>query len=181
MRTKSSATLTASLALCALGALATAAVAGTPPAGDPACRPLLAAAARQIDTPNHLFMTRTAASDGGKEKRSETISVGGVMYMRVAGKWSSTKLTPRDLHAMQDGPYASACKYLRDEVVDGEAAAVYSTHSNTDGNPVDGTVWISKAKGLPLRQEIDMNVGGKLGKSHISTRYVYANVQPPPM
>jgi hypothetical protein len=34
---------------------------------------------------------------------------------------------------------------------------------------------------LPLRSEIDMDVGGSMGKSHRSSRYEYSNVQPPTM
>jgi hypothetical protein len=44
---------------------------------------------------------------------------------------------------------------------------------------MDVQVWISKSKGLPLRGELDVDVGGKLGKSHSSMCYEYGNVEPP--
>jgi hypothetical protein len=44
---------------------------------------------------------------------------------------------------------------------------------------LDTTVWISKSKGLPLRADIDIDVGGSMGKSHKSIRFDYVNVHPP--
>jgi hypothetical protein len=44
---------------------------------------------------------------------------------------------------------------------------------------VDSQIWISRAKGLPLRQDMDIDVGGKNGKSHSSSRYEYGDVKPP--
>jgi hypothetical protein len=60
---------------------------------------------------------------------------------------------------------------------------VYGTHSErSDGGHItsDGQVWISKSRGLPLRDEIDIDSGGPAGKNHYSGRYEYTNVQPPP-
>jgi outer membrane lipoprotein-sorting protein len=65
------------------------------------------------------------------------------------------------------------CRYLRDEAVNGEAAAVYSQHIENEDTVSDGTVWISKSRGLPLR--VETNVEGTLR----STRYEYGNVQVP--
>ena len=42
----------------------------------------------------------------------------------------------------------------------------------------DGQMWISKSKGLPLRDEMDVDAGDGI-KHHHSTRYGYTNVQPP--
>jgi hypothetical protein len=69
------------------------------------------------------------------------------------------------------------CHYLRDESVNGETAAVYSTHSETEDIKSDGQIWISKDRGLPLRHELDIEAGGS--KNHHSARYQYGNVQPP--
>jgi hypothetical protein len=63
--------------------------------------------------------------------------------------------------------------------MNGEAVAVYSTHSETQDVKSDAQLWISKSKGVPLREELRIDVGGKLGKSHYSMRYEYGNVQPP--
>ena len=40
-------------------------------------------------------------------------------------------------------------------------------------------MWISKATGLPLREEMDTDTGGVIGKSHRSMRYEYSDVKPP--
>jgi hypothetical protein len=63
--------------------------------------------------------------------------------------------------------------------MNGEATAEYTTHTETADMKSDTQVWISKSRGLPLRQDVDTDVGGKLGKSHVETRYEYDNVQPP--
>ena len=68
------------------------------------------------------------------------------------------------------------CRYLKDELVAGEMAAVYSLKNK---GKVDSQIWISKAKGLPLRQEDDVDLGAGKGKSHNSTRYEYGNIKPP--
>ena len=65
----------------------------------------------------------------------------------------------------------------REETVNGEAAVLYSVHQTVDGTMIDSQVWISKARGLPLKTELDMDVGGKLGKTHRSMRYEYTNVR----
>src|SRR5271154_4191248 len=61
----------------------------------------------------------------------------------------------------------------------GEGAAVYAVHSENDDIKSDGTVWISR-KGLPLRQEMDIDVDDP-SKTHHSIRYEYGNVQAPPI
>ena len=69
----------------------------------------------------------------------------------------------------------TTCRYLNDEPVNGEMTAVYSVHDVSPRATTDSKTWISKAKGLPLRSDIDMNGG----KSHISTRYEFDNVKAP--
>jgi hypothetical protein len=71
------------------------------------------------------------------------------------------------------------CAYLRDEPVDGETAAVYSIRADTSDRKSEGHVWISKSRGLPLRQELDIDTVDKSGKNHHTMRYEYTNVQPP--
>jgi hypothetical protein len=57
---------------------------------------------------------------------------------------------------------------------------VYSTHAERSHPETksDGQVWISKSKGLPLRNEMDIDGGDRI-KNHHSVRYEYTNVQPP--
>jgi hypothetical protein len=53
------------------------------------------------------------------------------------------------------------CRYLRDESINGEAAAVYATHAESAHPEVksDGQIWISKSRGLPPRDEMDVDAG----------------------
>jgi hypothetical protein len=72
-----------------------------------------------------------------------------------------------------------SCHFVRDEAVNGEGAALYSTHEESEHGKSDNQIWVSKSKGLILRQETDLDTGGVNGKSHSSFRYEYSNVQAP--
>jgi len=150
---------------------------------DGACQAVSDVGRKVLTTPTHIYTTRTAAFlFGGKPSTSETIYAGGAIYVRVYDHWTRSTITPQDiLQQKKDNQNNSkmTCRYLREESVNGEAAAVYSTHTETEDDKVDVQVWISKSKGLPLREELDTDVGGKLGKSHSSMRYEYGNVEPP--
>jgi len=72
------------------------------------------------------------------------------------------------------------CKLVRDESIEGQAATLYSAHDPQDGaSVVDTQIWISKSRGLPIRQVIDVDAGGTRGTSHTDLRIDYLNVQPP--
>ena len=71
------------------------------------------------------------------------------------------------------GPGVHSCSYLRDEFVDGQAAAVYREKYQSKAGSTDATIWISKTSGLMLREEQDGDVVGK-GKGHISYRWTAA-------
>jgi hypothetical protein len=71
------------------------------------------------------------------------------------------------------GDWEETCKYLRDEVVDSEAAAVYSDNFIGKAAKTEGQIWISKKTGLVLRQEVDVDLGAK-GKGHQSIRFDYS-------
>ena len=62
---------------------------------------------------------------------------------------------------------------LRMSPLNGEMAALYNSHSETPKSKIDMQMWISKSKGLLLRQ--DMASGGVVN----SSRYEYGNVKPP--
>ena len=146
------------------------------------CQPTTDAMKKYAAVPSHLYITTIAQYNGDKPKSSEMISVGGVSYIEVGGKWIRSKFTPEDMMNEKKDPNAkvkNTCRYLRDESVNGEAAAVYSVHTETEDFRVDNQIWISKSGGLPLKQETDMDVGGAMGKSHKSMRYEYNNVHPP--
>jgi hypothetical protein len=150
---------------------------------DAACKPVLDAIAKQIGTPTHLFMTETAAFRSGKTETMESIYSGGAIYVQVKGQWRRSPMTTQEMRQQQEENQRNAkslsCRYLRDEAVAGEAAAVYRSQGATEDSKSDATMWVSKRTGLPLKHEIDLDVGGKLGKSHRSIRYDYADVRPP--
>jgi len=151
-----------------------------------ACQTIAGAASKIWSLPVHLYTTETAAFRKNQPRTSESIYTGGAngaIYVLVNGKWTRSRLTTGQLKATQDEARETArqtCRYLRDEAVNGEPAAVYSTHAETEDFKTDMTVWISKTRNAPLRSEADMDVGGAAGKSHTSTRYDYSNVQAPP-
>jgi hypothetical protein len=147
-----------------------------------ACQPVLDAMAKAIVTPKHLYTTMLAAP-GGKPNSTETINTGDASYVKVGGKWSRSPVTTQDIQKREAENLRNSktvtCRYLRDESVNGEAAAVYSEHSEQEGTKSDVLSWISKSRGLPLRTEMDLDLGEKMGKSHFSTRFEYGDVRPP--
>jgi hypothetical protein len=151
-------------------------------AADAGCQPTTDAMKKYAAVPSHLYITTIAQYNGGKPESSEMITVGGVTYVGSDGKWIRSKFTPQDVmndQKDQEEQVKDTCRYLHDESVNGEAAAVYSVHSESPDDHINHQIWISKSKGLPLKQETDIDVGGAMGKSHKSLRYEYNNVHPP--
>src|SRR5271154_6437198 len=60
------------------------------PPQDSTCKAVLDASEKLFSTPSHLF---TTIDMNGKPVIGETISVGGVIYVMVNGKWSSGMFT----------------------------------------------------------------------------------------
>ena len=138
---------------------------------------------KMIATDHRAFSSHGPASSGGSAETTESVMVGGVSYVKVKGVWHKSPMTLAQLREQKAENRKNAksvsCRYLRDESVDGDTARVYSFHSETEDDKSDGTIWISKNRGLPLRQEQDIDVGGSDGKRHYSTRYEYGNVSAP--
>jgi hypothetical protein len=163
----------------------------TPLAAQGNCQAVDDAMNKVFTTPTHIYTAMSPVPKDGSKPRpedtshSETIYVGGSAYAKVAGKWTRSEWTQQQVMKQEEENRRKSkysCRYLRDESVNGETAAVYSTHSErTDVGPVksDGQVWISKSRGLPLREEVDIESGGVSSKNHLSVRHEYANVQPP--
>ena len=149
---------------------------------DPACQPVVDANAKMLATPTHITTTTTAAYTGGKPRNTESVYAGNAIYVNAGGKWTRSKMTPQDMLKMEQEDRESkkgTCHFVRDESVNGEAAALYAEQSNTEVGTSAAQTWISKSRGVPLRTEIDIDVGGSMGKSHMSMRYDYSNVHPP--
>jgi hypothetical protein len=149
---------------------------------DPSCKPVLDAMRKQLATPTHSYVTEVAKFRGNKPVSSESIHTGSVSYIQVNGKWRRSPITVEDLRKQQEENLRTAksmaCRYLRDEAVSGEAAAVYRSQAENQDVKSDSTVWVSKRTGLPLRSENDLDTGDA-DQQHLSIRYDYANVQPP--
>jgi hypothetical protein len=151
-------------------------------ADDPACKPVFDAMDKVLDVPTHEFMTRTAGKSGGsKVSSSELISVNGSRFVMVNGKWhksmTTAQLREQEMENRKNAK-AVACKKLRGDSVNGEGATVYSMHSETEDLKSDGTIWISNARGLPLKEELVLDADDP-NAEHVSVRFEYGNVQAP--
>jgi len=155
---------------CAFGHLLTGAL---PLAAQDDCKLVLDAMIKLFDTPTHAYVTMDLT---GKPQTGESIYAGGLVYAKNDGKWSAGSTTKeiKEIAEKNRQNNKTTCRYLKDEPVNGEMAAVYSVHEVSPKSTSDSKTWIAKAKGLPLRSDIDLG-----GGSHISTRYEYGNVKPP--
>ena len=138
---------------------------------------LLTDAFAKLNTnPARVHSTRTAR---GGASNTDLIYAAGSIYMNIGGKWITAgpiKDAVQQMEQLMQNPTGKAtCRYVKDEPVNGEMAALYTVHSETAKAWHDTQVWISKAKGLLLRQDLESNEG----KSISSTFYEYGNVKPP--
>jgi len=142
-----------------------------------ACQPMFDGMTKQYVTSNHTYVTMT----GGSTMTSESITAGGVMYIQVNGKWMRSPTSPSDMQQLQQQDakkMATSCQRLPDETVNGTVAMVFHVQNKGPASTSDGKVWLAKATGLPIRGEEDVLSGAT--KTHVSTRFEYTNVQPPP-
>ena len=153
--------------------------------GDDSCKSLYDAMTKMVVVPVHIYTTTVAGYNKNVPTSNEMIYSGGptgAIYVMAGGKWTRTQMTGADMMGKQEENRRTAkdtCHVVREEAVNGEAATVYTSHSDTEGSKVDSTVWISKSKGLPLKEDVNIDVGGAAGTSHMSMRFEYANVKPP--
>ena len=94
----------------------------------------------------------------------------------MRGKWTKSRFNQQAMHEQELENRKNnkvSCQHVRDESVNGEGAAVFSTHSESEDAKADGTAWISKSRGLLLRQEIGLE------GDHLETRYEYTNITAP--
>ncbi len=160
-------------------------VAGSALAADSTCKYLADANSKIYTIPTHMFMTETASYTGGKAQSSELIYLNNKTYFQVNEKWSVSPATPEKMQEIRKESEAQnlkmTCRVVRDEAVNGEPSTLYSGHKQDPDEKIDTQIWISKSRGVPLKLETDMDVGGgAAGKSHRSIRYEYKNVQAPP-
>ncbi len=145
------------------------------------CQPLYDALTRLATTSSHSYASMTDPSDG-KASATEFIYMQDKAYMKVGGHWADGPTTPKEFleKEMQTRKNSHAkCQLLRSDSAEGQAATLYSLHSESEHAKEDAQVWISKATGLPLREEADIELSGSPGKRHVSNRYEYSNVRAP--
>jgi hypothetical protein len=154
-------------------------------APNPACEPIFNAFTKLVETPNHQYMTQSsptaALTHGGKLRSSESISTSEASFIKMDTQWRKVPITAQEMLKQQEDARQDAketCSFLQDDLSEGDAA-VYSSHSETGKGTSDLKVWISKANGLPLREEIDLDLGGDTGKTHSTVRFDYDHVEPP--
>jgi hypothetical protein len=164
-------TVAAVLAFCSFSASALAA--------DTTCQTLFDTRLRLFKVSSHSYTTETLP--GGKTQTSEAIFANDAIYVLMKGKWIRSRMTPQDMLKQEEENIRdskSTCRHVRDEMVNGEAAALYMGHSENDGIKSDAQTWISKSKGLPLKTEEDLDTGDG-DKRHMSIHYEYSNIHPP--
>jgi hypothetical protein len=142
------------------------------PDTSPTCKTVLDAVAKVQSTPHHIYQTAA-----GQPVR-ESIFADGVLYIQVKGKWQKSPMTMKEMQEQEaeniKNAKAYTCCYVKDETVGSEAAALYNFHQVIDENTKsDGQMWISKRRGLILKEEDDPDSGEK---RHLSIRYDYDNV-----
>jgi hypothetical protein len=170
----------------AAGSGAARAASPAPQTADSTCNAVLAALDKNFTVPYHMYMTQTSAAlQNGKPMSTEMVYAGGKRYVLYDGKWIVSDVSDDDMKAMQLKARQTAknlsCHYVKDETVNGESAALFSTHGESEHGKDDNQIWISKSKGLIIKQETDMDIGGGRPKTHMSVRYEYTNVQAPKM
>lgn len=148
-------------------------------AADADCQTRFNTRFKLFSVPTHSYTVK--ALPGGKSETSETIFASGAIYFLARGKWIHSKMTPPDMLKQEEENIRnskSKCRQVRDEMVNGEATALYMGHSENDGVKSDAQTWISKSSGLPLKTEEDIDTGDG-DKRHMSIRYEYSNVKAP--
>jgi hypothetical protein len=151
------------------------------PAPDGACQAVKDASEKFFTIPSHSYFVLTGA--GRETRTTESIYVEGTVYSLVRGKWFRMPLSSMDMKGLtelssEDVKHWS-CHVLHDENVNGESATIYSVHSENERGIHDSQIWVSKRKGVFLREETDTQRPGESGKRHASLRVDYNNVQAP--
>ena len=145
-------------------------------AADSGCTPASEANAKILSIPTRVYLTDTS---GGKTISSETMYLNNKTYFQINGVWKNFPISEKAKEETAALDPATTCRVVRDEVVNGEAATVYSLHRQTADDKSDSQMWVSKSRGLPLKLEMDIGVGGTAGKRHRTMRYEYTNVKAP--
>ena len=157
-------------------------LAAIPLAAEDDCKPVFDAFDKVMTVPVHIYST---ISTGGKPTTTESIYTSDGIFSNHSGKWTPIPVKREEVAKQEEESRkksVNTCRYLKDEEVNGEMAAVYSSKTASPEQKADGKVWISKNAGVPLRHESDLVTGADgATKNHYSVRYEYKNVAPPKM
>lgn len=158
-----------------------------------ACRSeLIDAYKKSFEAPRHTYTSEIESGAQGLVSRSEMIDIGNKSYVKLNGVhvgnvqladngWAMSRRSPQEtakktLEMMRDAVKDTKnyrCTRVRDEMIDGVDAAVYSEHVETDVGKSDARTWISKTQGWLIKYE------AKMDNLTSTTRYEYTDVQPP--
>lgn len=145
------------------------------------CQPVFEALQKLVAIASHSYTTSTAAK-GGTPRTAETIMVQNKKYIRANGKWMDARVTTQEVLEQEkenEKSGQSSCQLVRRESINGESASLYHLQRETENFKEDSQIWISTTRGVPLREEQDIDMGGSIGKRHNSAHFEYTNVQPP--
>jgi len=140
------------------------------------CKPVLDAMLKAVTTDH------STTSKDSKGRTYESITAGGKIYIQINGQWKVGPQTVQERLQQEQENIQNAktytCKSLPATTIDGTAADVYEFHSESaDVGTGEGTIWLSKSTGLPLKTEEDFTNEGD--KRHLSLVYSYNNINAP--
>jgi hypothetical protein len=150
-------------------------------ADNAACEAVLQAVIKQTTVPVHQKITIESAASPGKPLQSELIHLGDTLYMQIQGRWmtrpyDAAKVAEDARQAMVNAEHS--CTLVRSEAIDGQAAELYGVTGKTPTGTSESQIWISRASGLPLRQQTTIQEQGKTRVQH-EVRFDYADVKAP--
>src|ERR1022692_4819085 len=105
------------------------------------CKLVFESMTKLFDTPTHAYVTMNI---GGKPQTGESIYAGGLIYAKYDGKWSAGTTTKemKEIAEKNRQNNKTTCRYVKDEPVNGEMAAVYSVHDVSPRSASDSTTWV---------------------------------------
>ncbi len=141
------------------------------------CATVNGALDRAFAGPTHIFNKQLAP----RELESETISVGGKMYVHLKGQWRLSPLTAAALAAQRKENLSHStmsCRAVGEESVGGSAATVYEAKGKTEMGYSETKVWIAKGSGLLLKDEESITEGKDVVLRR-AAHYEYTGVHAP--
>ena len=144
-------------------------------ADESACQAMLAAKIKLAGVSSHQIMT--FASGGKIDSQADVVIAGNRMWMRngSAAPWQAQPFDAEKNAGDLKAATLHDCRHVRDEAVGGEAAAVFVSKGGADAYSHTSTeLWVSKSRGLPLRQTVD-NLDDK---STLTILFDYKDVKP---